>query len=169
MTATGTKSWIFRYTRGGITHDMGLGPVASISLALAREHVAEAGRQRLEGRDPIKVREAERAAARRAEAGAVTFRYCAEQFIASREPGWRNPKHAKLWRSTLHTYAYPILGELPVAAVDTTLIMRVLEPIWADKPPTASLVRNRMEAILDWAKVRTRSTGYRFVTAHLVS
>jgi integrase len=154
VTSTGTKSWIFRFTRGGVTHDMGLGPVASISLARARELAAEAGRQRLEGRDPIKVREAERAAARRAEAGAATFRYCAEQFIASREPGWRNPKHAKLWRSTLRTYVYPIMGELPVAAVDTTLIMRVIEPIWANKPPTASLVRNRMEAVLDWAKVR---------------
>jgi integrase len=153
-TSTGTKSWIFRFTRGGITHDMGLGPFPSISLARARELAAEAGRQRLEGRDPIKAREAERAAARRAEAGTATFRYCAEQFIASREPGWRNPKHAKLWRSTLHTYAYPILGELPVAAVDTTLIMRVLEPIWANKPQTASRVRNRMEAVPDWAKVR---------------
>jgi integrase len=152
-TSTGTKSWIFRFTRGGITHDMGLGPFPSISLARARELAAEAGRQRLEGHDPIKAREAQRAAARRAEAGTATFRHCAEQFIASREPGWRNPKHAKLWRSTLNTYAYPILGELSVAAVDTTLIKRVLEPIWTNKPQTASRVRNRMEAVLDWAKV----------------
>jgi integrase len=154
VTPTGTKSWIFRFTRGGVTHDMGLGPVASISLARARELTAEAGRKRLEGRDPIRAREAERAAARRLEAGAATFTYCAEQFIASREIGWRDPRHAKLWRSTLHTYAYPILGELPVAAIDTTLIMRVLEPIWASKPETASRVRSRMEAVLDWAKVR---------------
>jgi integrase len=153
-TSTGTKSWIFRFTHGGITHDMGLGPFPSISLARARELAAEAGRQRLEGHDPIKAREAQRAAARRAEAGTATFRHCAEQFIASREPGWRNPKHAKLWRSTLYTYAYPILGELSVAAVDTTLIMRVLEPIWSNKPQTASRVRNRMEVVLDWAKVR---------------
>jgi integrase len=159
VTSTGSKSWIFRFTRGGVTHDMGLGPVSSISLARARELAVEAGRQRLEGLDPIKAREAERAAARRLEAGAATFRYCAEQFIASREPGWRNPKQAKLWRSTLETYAYPMLGDLPVSAIDTGLIMRVLEPIWAKKPETATRVRSRMEAILDWAKVRGFRAG----------
>src|SRR5262249_39455187 len=85
VTSTGTKSWIFRFTRDGATHDMGLGPVASISLARARELAGEAGRKRLEGLDPIRARDAQRAAARRLEAGAATFRYCAEQFIAARE------------------------------------------------------------------------------------
>jgi hypothetical protein len=76
------------------------------------EDSGEAGRKRLEGHDPIKSRDAERAAARRVEASSATFRFCAEQFVASRELGWRNPKHAKLWRSTLNTYVYEILGDL---------------------------------------------------------
>jgi integrase len=153
VTASGTKSWILRFKRDGATHDMGLGPVRAISLARARELATEAGRQRLEGLDPIKARNAQRAVAKRLEAGAATFRHCTEQLIAGREPGWRNPKQAKLWRNSLRDYAYPIIGHLPVGAVDTALIMRVLEPIWAKKPETASRVRSRMEAVLDWAKV----------------
>jgi integrase len=56
-----------------------------------------------------------------------------------------------------HIYAHPTFGDLPVAAVDTTLVMKVLEPIWTTKPETAGRVRQRIECVLDWAKVR----GYR--------
>ena len=35
----------------------------------------------------------------------------------------------------------------------TALVMKVLEPIWAAKPETASRVRQRIEAVLDWATV----------------
>jgi len=139
---------------------MGLGPLGVISLARARELAAEACRQRLQGLDPIKVRDAKRAAAKREETSALTFKDCAEQFIASHEAGWRNPaKHAKLWRHTLRDYAYPIIGDLPVSEVDTELIMQVLEPIWKNKPETASRVRSRMEAVLDWAKVSGLRNG----------
>ena len=113
VTSTGTKSWILRFKRDGRTRDMGLGPLGVIYLARARELAAEAGRQRLQGLDPIKARDAERAAAKREEACALSFKDCAEQFIASHEAGWRNPvKHAKLWRHTLRDYAYPIIGHL---------------------------------------------------------
>src|SRR5262249_31936845 len=152
VTATGTKSWILRFKRDGATHDMGLGPVPAISLARARELATEAGRQRLEGLDPIKARDTQRAAAKHLAAGAATCRHCAEQMIAGHEPGWRNAKQAKLWRNTLRDYAHPIIGDLPIGAVDTALIMQILEPIWTKKPETASRVRSRVEAVLDWAK-----------------
>jgi integrase len=160
VTSTGTKSWILRFKRDGRTRDMGLGPFGVISLARARELAAEAGRQRLQGLDPIKARDAQRAAARREERSASTFKECTEQFIASHEAGWRNPaKHSKLWRHTLRDYAYPIIGDLSVAEIDTDLIMQVLNPIWTKKPETASRVRSRMEAVLDWAKVKEFRIG----------
>jgi integrase len=160
VTPTGTKSWILRFKRDGRTRDMGLGPLGVISRARARELAAEAGRQRLQGQDPIKARDAQRAVAKREEPSAVTFKECAEQFVASHEAGWRNPaKHAKLWRHTLRDYAYPIIGDLPIAEVDTELIMQVLKPIWAKKPETASRVRSRVEAVLDWAKVKGFRNG----------
>ena len=71
--------------------------------------------------------------------------------------GWKNDKHRAQWRSTLATYVNPVVGVLPVEAIDTGLVMAILEPIWTTKPETASRVRGRIEVILGWAKVR----GYR--------
>jgi integrase len=78
----------------------------------------------------------------------------AEEFIGRNEAGWRNAKHRQQWRNTLTTYVYPTLGELPVSAIDTGLVVEVLDPIWTDKPETASRVRGRIEAVLDAATVR---------------
>src|SRR5207245_8727541 len=76
-----------------------------------------------------------------------------------REPSSRlaQPKHAAQWPATLGAYVYPVFGELPVAAIDTGLVVKVIEPIWTEKPETASRVRGRIESVLDWAKAR----GYR--------
>ena len=52
---------------------------------------------------------------------------------------------------TLSTYVYPVLGDLPVAAIDTPLVLRVLKPLWGHKTETASRVRGRIEAVLGWA------------------
>jgi integrase len=89
----------------------------------------------------------------------MIFRQCADAYIRSHGAAWRNIKHARQWRSTLKSYVYPVFGELPVQAVDTALVMTVLEPIWAAKPETASRVRGRIEAILDWAKAREYRAG----------
>jgi integrase len=159
VTATGTKSWIFRFSRDGRSRDMGLGPLSSISLAKARQLAAEARRQRLDGHDPIKARKARRAAAKLAEASGMTFKACAEQLMNAHEAGWRNAKHRQQWRNTLRGYAYPILGELPVEAIDTALVTQVLEPIWVTKPETAGRLRGRIERVLDWAKARGLRQG----------
>src|SRR4029077_7230613 len=53
----------------------------------------------------------------------------------------------------------PLIGTLPVQAIDTALVLKVLEPIWTVKPETAGRVRGRIESILDWAKVRGYRTG----------
>ena len=80
-------------------------------------------------------------------------------WFAAHEPGWRNAKHRAQWRSTLETYAFPALGELRVAAIDTALVMKTLEPIWQVKPETAGRLRGRIEAVLDWAAARNYRTG----------
>ena len=109
----------------------------------------------LEGKDPIDLRKA----TRQAEAGSLTFRQAAERYIDSHKAGWRNQKHAAQWTSTLESYAFPIFGDQPVGFVDTGAILHALEPIWTVKPDTASRVRGRIEAILDWAKARGYRTG----------
>ena len=152
-----TKAWLFRFERDGRERQMGLGPVDLLSLAAARERAKAARLLLLDGLDPIEHRNAARLAAHLEAANQVTFEECAETFIRSHAPGWTNPKHDAQWRSTLKNYAYPILGPLPVGKVDTTFILKVLEPIWMTKTETANRVRGRIEQVLDWARVR----GYR--------
>jgi len=101
VTANGTKSWIFRYTSGGRTRDMGLGAFPTVTLGSAREFAIECRRQRQDGRDPIGARASARAAASLEGLRATTFETCAEQLMSSREIGWRNTKHRQEWRRTL--------------------------------------------------------------------
>jgi integrase len=157
VTQSGTKNWVFRFMLNGRPRWMGVGPLHTIGLAEARNRAAAFRLQRHDGVDPIEKRRAERLEARLDAAKAVTFKECAARYIASHRAGWRNPKHAAQWQATLATYAEPVMGGLSVQAIDTALVLKVLEPIWTAKPETAGRVRGRMESILDWAKVR----GYR--------
>src|SRR5687767_9171879 len=154
IAAGGTRSWLFRYKRDGRARHMGLGPYSLLTLAEAREKARAARRALLEGIDPLEAKAAKRARARLDAARGMTFRQCAERMIASQEAGWKNPKHRAQWKATLATYAYPVFGDLGVAAVDTGLVLKVLEPVWTTKPETAGRVRGRIEAVLDWAKAR---------------
>ena len=153
----GSKSWLFRYKMNGRDRWHGLGPVHTISLTQAREKAGDARRLRLEGLDPIATKRAARAAAQLEAAKAITFDKAAEAYIKAHEAGWKSAKHGAQWTATLKSYASPMFGSLPVALVDTGLVMKALEPIWKAKPETAGRVRGRIEAVLDWAKVR----GYR--------
>jgi hypothetical protein len=82
-----------------------------------------------------------------------------EKYIAAHEGSWRNAKHRAQWKSTLETYAYPTIGDLAVSAVDTTLVIGIVEPLWSAKPETAGRVRGRIESVLDWARVREYRQG----------
>jgi integrase len=155
----GSKQFIFRYAVNGRLRDMGIGPTHTVDLAMAREKALEARRLRLEGIDPIAHRRARVAALQAADAKAMTFRQCAEGFIRDNEKEWRSARHRQQWTSTLAKYVYPELGELPVAAIDTPLVLRVVKPLWADKTVTAARVRGRIEAILGWATVHHYRSG----------
>jgi integrase len=164
--ATGSRSWVFRFTLDGRTREVGLGPAAgagAVSLADAREQAADLRRLVKSGIDPIDKREKEAgdaaAAVQASKIAGVTFRNAAETYIATHEKSWRNPKHRQQWKNTLSTYAYPVMGDLPVGEVGTPEVMAVIEPIWLEKPETASRVRGRIEAVLDAAKARGQRSG----------
>src|SRR5215831_11330328 len=157
VSAGGAKSWIYRFMLDGRAREMGLGPLNVISLAEARKRAAECRKSRLDGIDPIEARRAQRGR-RKLEAGrAMTFDKCAAAYIEAHKASWKNGKHAEQWRGSLRNYASPAFGSSPVQAIDLGLVMKALEPIWRTKSETASRVRGRIEAVLDWAKVR----GYR--------
>jgi integrase len=167
--ATGiNRSWIYRYTLNGRVREMGIGSFDLYGLSEARTLALDARRLRHQGIDPIEHRRAARAQQRLDDAKAITFRECADAYIASHRPSWRNEDHAAQWSSTLATYADPIIGALPVQSIDTGLVLKVLQQhveagrgpageFWQARPETASRTRQRIEAVLDWAKVR----GYR--------
>ncbi len=153
----GAKSWVLRYMLAGKAREMGLGAVADVTLQDARRKAGEARALLDAGRDPLEARREEGRQREAEKARAVTFKDAACRYIAAHRAGWRNEKHAAQWDSTLTTYVYPVFGEVAVADVDTGMVLRALEPIWHDKPETATRVRGRIEAVLDWAKAH----GYR--------
>lgn len=155
----GTKSWLFRYMQNGRARQMGLGPVDVVGLADARHRAWLCRRRLLDGIDPIEARRADGMQARLEAARGKTFKECAEAYITSHAPSWRNEKHRAQWRSTLKTYVYPVFGDLSVASVDTGLVLKVLEPMWLTTPETGTRVRGRIESILDWATARAYRTG----------
>jgi len=157
VSAAGAKSWIYRFMLDGRAREMGLGPLNVISLAEARKRAAECRKSRLDGIDPIEARRAQRGR-RKLEAGrAMTFDKCAAAYIEAHKASWKKGKHAEQWRGSLRNYASPVFGSSPVQAIDLGLVMKALEPVWRTKSETASRVRGRIEAVLDWATVR----GYR--------
>jgi integrase len=160
-----TKSWSFRFMLKGRSREMGLGPIGPdpqnplVSLAEARQKAHDCRRLLVAGIDPIEARDDDRARFLLEANRAKTFNDCANAYIEAHRAGWRNPKHAEQWRSTLDTYVGPVFGLLPVREVDVALVTRVLEPIWTTKTETASRVRGRIEAILDWAKTKDYRSG----------
>jgi integrase len=154
--ATGSRSWIFRYRLAGKSHDMGLGSLHTVTLAEARAAAVGQRKLRQAGQDPIKARSAERLARRADAAKTRTFADAAEAYIRAQEMGW-TAKHAGEWRSTIGKYVNPTFGELSVAAVDTGLIRRALDPLWQRRPETARRLLDRIRVILDAAA----AAGYR--------
>jgi integrase len=138
---------------------MGLGSLDITSLSQARNLTIEYRQQLLEGIDPLEVQRRNKQARQLQQARTITFRNAAEQCIASKRPEWKNAKHSQQWTNTLTTYAYPIIGDLPISEIDTDLILKVVEPIWISKAETASRVRQRIETVLDWARARKYVEG----------
>lgn len=153
----GSKSWILRYISDGKSREMGLGSCVTFSLAEARKRASLQRQLIADGIDPIQAKRAAIIEKRMAEANTITFDKAAEAFIDANQSSWRSSKHGDQWRNTLATYASPVIGNLPVASVNTPLILQILQPIWSTKTETATRVRGRIEKVLDWAKVQ----GYR--------
>jgi integrase len=157
VNASGSKSWVFRYRSGRKQTDLGLGPYPDVTLADAREKALALRRQRLDGRDPITERRANRQQAALERARTITFRQATQQYYAAHRDGWRSALHAQVWLQSMRDYTWPVIGDLPVQAVDTGLILRALRPVWSERTETAKRVRGRIEAVLDYAA----SLGYR--------
>ena len=165
----GSKSWLFRFKSDGRSRWHGLGSARDVSLADARVKAGDARRLRLNGGDPIEAKRAVKAAARIDAAKAITFGAAAKRFIKANAPAWKNAKHTAQWTMTLlgvdangkpakNDYCKSI-RDLPIGAIDTTLVLRIIEPIWATKTQTANRIRGRIETVIDAAKSKGEFNG----------
>lgn len=157
ISKTGSASWLHRYMRDGRPTAVGLGSYPETSLHEARKLAQENRRLLIEGEDPLATKRAQEAESRLRELKGTTFRVCAVKYIADHKAEWKSAKHAQQWENTLATYAFPTLGTREVSAITTQDLVRILQPIWLVKNETASRVRGRIEAIIDWAT----ALGYR--------
>jgi len=139
---SGSKSWLLRYQRNGKERWMGLGPKSVFTVKEARARARAAQQQIYDGIDPLLARREQRALQALQEARTVTFQSAAEQYYHQHERKWSSATHRQAFVNTLQRYAYPVIGKLPVAAVDTAAVLRIVEPIWLAKNQTASRVRD---------------------------
>jgi integrase len=150
----GTRSWIFRYRRGGRARHAGLGSCTYVTLAEARERAFEYRRLLARGGDPLDEKRGAKLEQQRAEARSKTFEQVAREYIAAHEGTWRGDGSRQQWTASLEKHAFPKIGNIPVADITVTDVLAVLDPIVREIPETAGRVRHRIAKILDWAQAR---------------
>jgi integrase len=149
---SGASRWVLRVMVGGRRRDIGLGGSSVVSIAEARDKAWELRRAAKAGKDPVAVRRAERD-------GVPTFETCARAVHKTRLATWKNGKHTAQWLSTLEAYAFPLIGKMPINRVDTAEILKLLLPIWTEKPETARRVLQRISNVIDYGSAASWRSG----------
>ena len=140
---SGTRSWIQRLLVRGRRRELGLGSLALVPLAEAREKALVNRKLARQGGDPL--------AEKRRSQGIPTFAEAAMRVLEQKRAGWRNPRHPREWMSSLRRFAFPRIGKMPLSEVTSADVLEVLTPIWHQQAPTARRVRQRLRAVLEWA------------------
>jgi integrase len=144
-------SWVLRVYVGSKRRNLGLGPYPEISITEARRRALEIKSLCARGTDPVQEKRITRLKATQAATTDRTFKQVAEQYLAAHENDYRNAKHRQQWRNTIQTYAYPVIGSVPVREIVLDHVLQVLEPIWTTKTETAKRLQGRLEKIFDLA------------------
>jgi integrase len=145
-----TRAWIFRYSHNGRAKHLGLGSCEYVSLAKAREKAIECRRLLADGIDPLEQKRNAALEQRLAATRSRTFRQCAIDFVAAHEDGWRGDRSRQQWLRSLQEYAFPVMADVPIAAVGVAEVLAALERA-REVPETQRRLRNRIANILDWA------------------
>ena len=140
---SGTRSWIQRLLVRGRRRELGLGSLALVPLAEAREKALVNRKLARQGGDPL--------AEKRRSQAVPTFAEAAMRVLEQKRAGWRNPRHPREWISSLRRLAFPRIGKVPVSEVTSADVLEILTPIWHQQAPTARRVRQRLRAVLEWA------------------
>jgi integrase len=149
ITPSGARSWVFMWKVGGKRREMGLGSLRDVPLAKARQRAADARYKLADGFDPLASRDKQ---------VAMTFSEAADALIENMSSSWRNEKHRAQWKMTLTVYCEPLRSK-PMAEIGTEDVLKVLQPLWATKPETASRLRGRIERVFDYARAHGQRTS----------
>ncbi|EHJ5405789.1 tyrosine-type recombinase/integrase [Salmonella enterica subsp. enterica serovar Wedding] len=143
----GRGKWVLRYV-SPVTQkrrNAGLGTYPEISIAEATRLAQTMREQLAAGKDPLELKKAD------AEKVVIpSFEDAARKLHADLLPGWRNHKHGKQWISTLEKYSFPLLGNKPLDTITPANVADVLSPIWLTRSETASRVKQRIHAVMQW-------------------
>jgi len=152
------KYWIYRNAKDGKRTDISLGSFPRVGVAEARRKAGELADQISHGETPV-TRRGEIAAAKEAEKQTITFSDFAKRIVESKQPEWKNAKHAQQWSNTLKQYAFPLIGQKALADITTDDILKILTPIWQTKTETATRLRGRIERVLAAATIKGLRQG----------
>ena len=165
----GSASFGYRYQIKGRRRQIGLGAYCpnTNTLTIARAKAINLKAMINKGIDPIEqsIQDQKRAEAVnkenkiKDEMNLATFDSVALEYIESKKAEWKNAKHQQQWVNTLTTYAFPSIGKMPVADIETAHVLAVLKPIWNTKTETATRVRTRLEAVLSYAEAKNWRAG----------
>lgn len=148
----GSGKWILRFLSPatGKRREMGLGSYPTTSIRDARVKAFEARGVIDDGNDPLELRRKQEREATRL-ATVPTFADSARQHHADKAEGFRNKKHSDQWINTLEKFVFPKIGKARVNELGPADFAACLKPIWLEKPETASRVKQRCDAVMNWA------------------
>lgn len=135
-------------------HKIGLGTSHTVTLSEVREEARNCRKLLREKINPLTQRQQTINQTKIERESQKTFAECAHQYIEDIRAGWKNAKYAIQWTTTLETCAYPHIGHISVADINTKIIVDLLRPIWIEKAKTANRLRGLIQIVLDWAKVQ---------------
>ena len=156
---SGTKYWLLRYAFNGKRHELGIGLFPDLLPRDARQIAQEARTLVAKGENPLTLKIAKKAQLKAQECKKISFKDFALSCIEDKRFEWSSDKHAAQWTSTLEKFAYPVIGNKSLDAIDTDDIMKILVPIWKSRTETASRLRGRLEWILAAATTRKLRSG----------
>lgn len=155
----GSKYWIFRFTKNKKQQNMSLGAFPSTSVANARLKAQELRDSIANGENPLEAKRRRGLVRDYERKSNITFRDFALETIQTKSIEWSNPKHAAQWEYTLREFAFPMIGDKSLDAINLEDILKILTPIWQTKTETASRLRGRIEWILAAATARKLRSG----------
>lgn len=159
----GRRYWQLRYRLNDKRRDLSLGSVRTMILREAREAAQNARALVRDGIDPV-------AARQKKASSLITFEQASGRVHAMHVAGWSNGKHQDQWLASLRNHVFPLIGKKSVAEITRSDVVTVLAPIWLVTPETARRVKQRIEAIIDWAvgeEIREDGLNFKLVTKAL--